>query len=115
MSDIDEELGRLYRTARAHEAPTEADRVAVRAAVASALVVTTGAVSAHAGAGTLVAAHAAHAAKAITIGKLAGWLCMGAALGGLTSSAAWVLTSPSEPPGVAPVSTPINVSRALAP
>jgi hypothetical protein len=104
MTDIDEKLGALYHAARAQEAPTHADRAAVRTALASALIVSAGAASAHATAGVA----ATQTVKALTVGKIAGWLLVGAALGGVTSSAAWVLTSP-------PGSSPDNAVSASRP
>jgi hypothetical protein len=94
MTNIDDELGALYRAARAQEAPSRADRDAVRRALTSALVVTATAASAHAAASS---AAATHAVQALTVGKVATFLCIGAALGGVTSSAAWVLTASPEP------------------
>jgi hypothetical protein len=98
MMRIDEELETLYRAARAQEAPDRDDREAVRAAVASALAATTVVASTQAAAGSLVAA--AQGAKVATFGQLIGWLCVGAALGGVASSAAWVgVSSPQVSPG----------------
>lgn len=108
MTDIDEELGALYRAARAQEPPSRADREAVRRSLAVALAVTTTAASAHAAAGTLTAGSAAatQTVQALTIGKIATWLCVGAALGGVTSSVAWVVTPPPAVPVVEAVSAP---------
>jgi hypothetical protein len=103
MMDIDEELETLYRVARAQEAPERDDREAVRAAVASALAATTVVVSTHAAAGTLAAG--LQGAKVTSFGQLIAWLCVGAALGGMASSAAWVaVSSPQASPGVSATS-----------
>jgi hypothetical protein len=104
MTDVDEDIAALYRIARAQESPTREDRIAVRAGVASALAVTTLVTSAHATAGGL--ATAAQAAKLATLGKAIAWLAVGAALGGATSSVAWVAfsTPAAQRPAVAAVS-----------
>jgi hypothetical protein len=112
MMDIDEELDALYRAARAQEVPSHDDHSAVRAAVASALAVTTVVASTPAAAGTL--ATAAQVAKVATLGQLMSWLCVGAALGGVASSAAWVaVSSPQASPDVAvsPAATPSLAPR----
>jgi hypothetical protein len=93
MTEIDEELAALYRTARAQEAPMGEDRRAVQAAVAAALAtaVTT---SAHAAGG----AAASQAVTAVATGKVAAWLCGGMAIGAALAGGAWLVTSPPEPP-----------------
>jgi hypothetical protein len=104
MTDIDEELAALYRSARAQEAPTRADRMAVQAGVAAALATTAAATSAQA-AGSVATSQLV---KVVTVGKIAVWLCAGAALGGVTSSVAWLLTSEPES---APQGSPIESSH----
>jgi hypothetical protein len=71
MTDIDEELAALYRSARAQEAPTRADRMAVQAGVAAALATTAAATSAQA-AGSVATSQLV---KVVTVGKIAVWLC----------------------------------------
>jgi hypothetical protein len=65
MTDIDQELAALYRGARAQEAPTRADRMAVQAAVAAALATTAAATSAQAAGGVATS----QLVKAVTAGK----------------------------------------------
>ena len=93
MTEIDEELAALYRTARAQEAPMGEDRRAVQAAVAAALAtaVTT---SAHAAGG----AAASQAVTAVATVKVAAWLCGGMVIGAALAGGAWLVTSPPEPP-----------------
>ncbi|HET9933939.1 MAG TPA: hypothetical protein VFQ35_24715 [Polyangiaceae bacterium] len=103
-TDIDDGLAALYRVARTQEAPTHADRLAVRAAVASTLATSASLASTQVVASSVVAAPAT---KAAITAKVATWLCAGIALGGVSSSVAWVL---SEPPDVV-----IQHSAALPP
>jgi len=94
MMEIDDDLDALYRAARAQEAPTGADRLAVRAAVLSALATTalSTTTSAAATQATLASAAGGNVVKAFTLGKLAVWLGAGVAIGSAVSSAAWVLS-----------------------
>jgi hypothetical protein len=86
MKDDDDALRALYRAARSEEDPKPEDRRAVRAALAGAFATTLavhGAVAAPA------------AAKLITLGTIAGWVSLGAALGMVGSSTVMVARSRS--------------------
>jgi hypothetical protein len=94
MKEIDDELQALYRAARPHEAPTGADRLAVRASVLSVLGSSAVATTASAAVTqtTIAGAVGGPVAQAFALGKLALWLGAGAAIGSAVSSAAWVLS-----------------------